>query len=405
MKANNICFMSLSFLPQIGGLVSYIKSFSNYLVQNGAEVQVFSTNSGETSLASVDIIDSVRVRRSDSRIKSYFIKAFTPFVMASRIRRHIRDNLSQISDAELIVVRHVYYAYALLGFKELEGRAIYLAPLLAHKLEMLNSKGAPWIRRCYGVLVSFQLYVMEWAVFRFFGHVAVLSDSKKNEIVSAYGLNTSRISVVPPGVDMDRFMPLREIESRERLITELDPEYAGEKIVLTVCRLVEEKNVSELVKAMSMIKSSAKLYVVGDGPQKRLIELLAAEIGIPVKFFGARNDVEKFYRIANCFVLASFYEGFGHVFLEALSSGCPVVGVKNSPPNSITASEEIIEVGRVGEISSSHQAADLACSINKILENSSVYCSSLCRVHVEERFSWRSHLKSLKVFAERKSAA
>lgn len=392
--------MSLSYLPQVGGLVSYMRSVSNHVVDSGGGVRVYTTNSGDHALHKSDLIDSVLVDRVDSKIKSYFFKLFTPFIVSSRIREQIKKDLPSLKDMDLIVVRHIYYAYALLEFDELRGKSVFLAPLLAFRLEIINSYNASLIRWFYGRLVAVQLYYMEKKVFKTFDKVAVLSSSKRDEINAAFNLSEDRLLISSPGVDMNRFYPEYSDANKCVYLKKLDKNYNGEYTVLTVCRLVEEKNVAELIKAIKLLSFPCKLYVVGDGPQREKLETLAYELGVAVIFFGARKDVEIFYRVVDCFVLASFYEGFGHVYLEALSSGCPVIGVSNNPPETITASDEIIKKNEVGEIALSPKANDLSESITNVRSNARDSTSKICREYVEETFSWQAHLDSLICFVK-----
>jgi len=42
------------------------------------------------------------------------------------------------------------------------------------------------------------------------------------------------------------------------------------------------------------------------------------------------SELAHWYKFALAFVLPSLSEGFGHVYMEALSSGCPVIGTRNT---------------------------------------------------------------------------
>jgi glycosyltransferase involved in cell wall biosynthesis len=69
------------------------------------------------------------------------------------------------------------------------------------------------------------------------------------------------------------------------------------------------------------------LWLVGDGPDRQLLERLANELGIEgrLRFWGRRKDVDKLLSAADIFVLASHNEGLPISVLEACCSGIPVV--------------------------------------------------------------------------------
>ena len=100
--------------------------------------------------------------------------------------------------------------------------------------------------------------------------------------------------------------------------------FLGRKIVLFVGRLVALKNVSTLIKAFACCQQKASLVIVGDGPERTVLEALAKEEGVRVLFTGRLEGDEllQWYNIANVFCLPSYQEAFGAVTNEALLAGC-----------------------------------------------------------------------------------
>ena len=100
--------------------------------------------------------------------------------------------------------------------------------------------------------------------------------------------------------------------------------FLGRKIVLFVGRLVALKNVSTLIKAFAYCQEEASLVIVGDGPERTVLETLAKEEGVRVLFTGRLEGDEllQWYNIANIFCLPSYQETFGAVTNEALLAGC-----------------------------------------------------------------------------------
>ena len=396
LKNKKVVFVSTSYLPSAGGLVSYIAGFSEYLVSQGYEVTVFCSDSKNSKLNRVESIEGVEVHRSDLFKMPLWQKPVTPFVAIKKITQQIKDDFSHFEAADIIVVRHIYYAAALNRFPALAGKVVFIWPLLSWRLELINARTASFVKRMYGYLISFQMKVIEKRVLKNTQNQAVLSISKKEEFLDVYGDKATKVEVLNPGISLSRFSPLVDDDFEHQLASIGAQRNKGEKIILTVCRLVEEKNLEQLITSLISLEGCV-LYIVGDGPLRKRLEGLAKRLDVRVYFFGQRSDVEKFYRVADVFVLASTYEGFGHVYLEALSTGVPIVGVQSSPPKIITATREIIENGVNGRIALSGAASDLTKAISdtlKLKESGKLSPTSL-RSMCSSRYSWEVHLSKI----------
>ena len=74
-------------------------------------------------------------------------------------------------------------------------------------------------------------------------------------------------------------------------------------------------------------RMSAKLLMIGDGPDTAGAFALAQSLGIAddLKFLGNREDVDQILCATDAFLLPSNYEAFGLAALEAMACGVPVV--------------------------------------------------------------------------------
>ncbi|MGD9702117.1 MAG: glycosyltransferase family 4 protein [Acidimicrobiia bacterium] len=142
-------------------------------------------------------------------------------------------------------------------------------------------------------------------------------------------------TVVPPGVDTDRFRPLSEAErreTRERYGLPVDA-----PVVLGVSRLVPRKGFDVAIKAIELLQARVPdvvLAISGSGRDEARLERLAAENGSPVRFLGRvpNDDLPALYGCADVFAMLCRnrwggleQEGFGIVFVEAASAGVPQV--------------------------------------------------------------------------------
>ena len=96
-------------------------------------------------------------------------------------------------------------------------------------------------------------------------------------------------------------------------------------VFLYVGRLVKIKNVDIIIRAFSQLDQNRNiLIIVGDGPESILLKELAKKLSVNILFTGRLegDDLNVWYNIAHCFVLASYQEPFGAVTNEALLAGC-----------------------------------------------------------------------------------
>ena len=121
--------------------------------------------------------------------------------------------------------------------------------------------------------------------------------------------------------------------------------------IITVGRLSKEKGFKDLISVFKKVLvdiPSAKLIIIGDGPQKNELSQHCKKLNISychevskiekssVIFLGYRKNPCRYLSLAKCFVLSSLTEGFSNTTLEALANGTPIIAV-DSPwgPRSI----------------------------------------------------------------------
>ena len=139
------------------------------------------------------------------------------------------------------------------------------------------------------------------------------------------GVPDERITVLPLGVDMERFAPAA------------GPRADGPIRVLTVSRLEPAKGVEDLVIATGLLARRGveiELTLMGDGPLRSRLEWIAGEMGISerVRLPGGVpwTQLQEVYRAHDVFVLASaatriWREQFGFALIEAMGCGLPVL--------------------------------------------------------------------------------
>lgn len=131
---------------------------------------------------------------------------------------------------------------------------------------------------------------------------------------------------------------------------------AGEFLFVCVARLCEQKGQDILLKAFKLAIESglikARVVLVGDGPDRIRLEELAEVLGVRelVDFVGYVADPTEYLVEADCFVLASRWEGFGVALIEALRVGLPIVASDcDFGPRDIVTDEHIGQLVDVGD--------------------------------------------------------
>lgn len=175
----------------------------------------------------------------------------------------------------------------------------------------------------------------EFLVYRSCDHVVATTKEQADLLKEHYDLNDRNISVIPPGIDENRFVPLpkdRVTRAREELDVPPNTIYA-------VGRMAENKGYDLLLQAFkttrNIVPDARLLLAVGAGEnvrdEKKVAKLkgVANRLGIgdQVIWEGYVPDEEMAdrYRAASVFALSSRYEPFGMTAIEAMACGTPTV--------------------------------------------------------------------------------
>ncbi len=152
---------------------------------------------------------------------------------------------------------------------------------------------------------------------------AIAGNQEAAEVLRRKGYRKP-VSVIPQfGVDEEAFAPGPAKEGARPFTVG----YVG--------RLVEEKGVHLLLRAMAGIEGEWELLILGTGPRRGELEKLAGELGIAhrTRFlpFLPSSQLPDFYRRLDLLVLPSltrpnWKEQFGRVLVEAMACGVPVLG-------------------------------------------------------------------------------
>ena len=223
------------------------------------------------------------------------------------------------------------------------------------------------------------------------GAVVVINQYTKN-ILIRNGIKEQLISIIPPGIDIEKFAHT-PFESKNKEKIEL----------LVVCYLIKRKGVDLIIKSLKKVIKENKniiLRIVGDGPQKESLEKLVRKLNLEdfVVFEGfiKNSEIQNYYTKAHIFVNMSRSEGFATVCLEAMASGLAIVSSK------VGGFSDAIENGRNGFLVEQEDYLDLSKKINILLNNHHLISTfgENARARAKKHYDWRKVIipKYLKVY-------
>ena len=166
-------------------------------------------------------------------------------------------------------------------------------------------------------------------------------------LVANWGVNEARIHIVYNAVTLPPATPSN----------------AGSYDLVTVARLVPWKGLADLIEVAGDL--GLRLRIVGDGPLRGELEILAQQRGAQVSFAGhvARDQIPDEIRSARLFVLNSSYEGLPHIVLEAKAAGVAVLA------SAAGGTPETIHHGVDGWLVPVNDKAALVAGIQRLLSD------------------------------------
>ncbi|MCU1346938.1 MAG: glycosyltransferase [Acidimicrobiia bacterium] len=179
---------------------------------------------------------------------------------------------------------------------------------------------------------------------------------------------------VPPGVDVERFVPLGA-DQRGAARARFGLPAEG-RLVVAASRLVPRKGFDTLIRASARLAAThpdVTVAITGGGRDAQRLAALAAELAAPVRFLGRLPDADMpdAYGMADLFAMLCRsrwagleQEGFGIVFLEAAAAGVPQLAGRSGG-----AAEAVVE-GETGSIvDRPHDEVAVAAALGRLLDD------------------------------------
>jgi glycosyltransferase involved in cell wall biosynthesis len=292
-------------------------------------------------LLPADIKVIVVERRSDSLMEK--LRQLTGFIMAVR-RMNPQVIVSMITPCNIMAILSNVFSRTRIIISE----HITLS-------ELIKTKEA-------GKMLYFPTSLLVKSLYRFAHKIIAVSEGVKDDLIQQFNISDYKIEVIYNPLDIDRINEMCIETVRHPFLNDRMP------IVIAIGRLVRQKRFDILIEALSNVLTEidARLIILGDGPDRELLERLVEDLGIPdkVSFEGFQINPYKFLSKAAVFVLSSQREGLPMVILEAIACGIPVVST-DCP----SGPREILENGRCGLLVPVNDVNAIANGIKKLLND------------------------------------
>jgi glycosyltransferase involved in cell wall biosynthesis len=229
--------------------------------------------------------------------------------------------------------------------------------------------------------------ILERLVYRRAQHFIVLSAAFRNVLIDNYAISPDRISIVPGGVDVDRFNVCHsQNAARQHLQLPTD-----RPIALSVRRLARRMGLENLINAWAQVQAQcpdALLLIAGKGPLRSDLQAQIDHLELQehVRLLGFVPDevLPLLYRAADVSVLPTVaLEGFGLTTIESLAAGTPVL---------VTPVGGLPEVVR--DLSSALILPDATTTalasglLTALVQPDVLPAASACRHFAQARYSW-----------------
>ncbi len=323
---------------ETGGMNVYVRDLSREFSRRGIEVDIYTRSQEPTAAYIQQLAEHSRVIQVKAGLEQPYNKNLIYNHLAEFVdgvqKFHRSNGFSKTGGQYDVIFSH----YWLSGLVALELRQLWQTPFVQmfHTLaEMKNQVAQSSAEREPELRLHKEAEIMRVA-----DRLIAATPIEENQMVELYGASPQKISVVPPGVDLDRFRPMDKKQARSYI--DVSPNH---RMILFVGRIQPLKGIDTLIRALALIKQrdptlaqTLCVCIIGgsatpDSELERLeverLNALRASLDIQnlVAFSGAKEQdiLIYYYSAAEMVVMPSHYESFGMVAIEAMACGTPVI--------------------------------------------------------------------------------
>jgi glycosyltransferase involved in cell wall biosynthesis len=373
-----------------GGIEAWIYHVTEELMNQGHEVTLFNIQENTPSDAAPTNVKIVTLK---SHTKLKIIDFYSQVLSLSKQLRHKLTEFDKVWTRSFVIA---WAASKVLG----KNKVVYInaAPYsfygqLPFRVKVNRAKGMIGMLKAISSEISIEIaYSIERKAILRCKNV-YLSYARMNETLQFFKLqaNKSNYFVIPAGVNTSRFVPGNLIKSENEVLK-----------IITVCRLAPDKNIQCIIKAVRILSDKGipvVLTIAGEGAYGITLNNLVCELAIrdKVHMVGRQENIEKWYRENHVFVLPSLYEGFGSVYVEAMSCGLPCIAISNKSKQYSVAADEIIDDNVNGYLMQENDPNELSLYLSNLYFNNALLqeLGRNARKKAVEVFNWKKTVNKI----------
>lgn len=343
-----IALMTNNYKPFIGGVPISIERLAKGLEALGHQVTVFAPTYKEQE-------EEENCVRYASVMQKGFGGTVLPYPMDRRIEQEFRKNsydiihvhhpmligrtavyLSKKYHIPLTFTYHTRYEQYLCYFKGIR--------MLEQGAARGNNQISRWEKNVlYGIQEKCVPAYLK-SFLKHCNHVFAPTAGMKDYLVESCAFAPEKISILPTGVEYNRFEGSQEVKEVVRYRYQAQ----NKPLFISVSRMAHEKNVAFLLHSIASFKKKYakpfRVLLIGDGPNRSEYEELCRTLGIEneVVFTGKvpNQEIAPFYAAADAFLFASKTETQGIVLLEAFAGATPVLALKATGVSDLVVTDE-----------------------------------------------------------------
>ncbi|MEH7380604.1 glycosyltransferase family 4 protein [Bacillus sp. JJ1533] len=359
------------FLPQTGGVGTYIESVKQELVRNGHDVdvlgqspdlkEVYITNSGQS--ISKSIIYPMLSRSISEYYKTNF-PHLDSWIFQKELGRYRFELIASLFDLSQYDVIHTQDVISTIIFQRIKPKHIPLVCTIHG--QMTNELMNLGIIKCEGTDRWHYQMAEELNGLLSADKIIVPTEWMKREIKKNFDI-PSDIYVIP--------YCARNIPSfLEKLETEPDPPVPITKnktIIGCISRLVSYKGHPILIDALKKLKKRRKdfeCWIIGDGPDKDYFQKYSEKKGLTnfIKFLGSRNDVPSLLKKMDIVVLPTLQDNMPFSIIEAQIAGKAICATETG------GIPEMIDSGHNGFLFQKNNSKQLSEQLLMLIQNEKI---------------------------------
>ncbi|MBI4789698.1 MAG: glycosyltransferase [Chloroflexi bacterium] len=391
----NIALLSVHTCPlaalggkETGGLNVYVRELAHELAARGHRVDIF------TRVHNPRLTHSVQ--DSELQVRVFHVPAGNP---ESYNKQHLFESLPEFTrGVQTLVEREnicydVYHShYWLSGWVARELQKRQPAPIV-HMFHTLGAMKNRVASRSANRESKLRVRV-ERDILQFVDCIVAATPHDQQQMIKLYGASENKIAIIPPGVSLNRFHPVKANRPRAY--------FQDKHTILFVGRLDPIKGLDVWFRAMALMMQAhpdwrghvCACVIGGDAddaaiPDTELARLrtLKNDLGLNdvITFMGKRlqESLPSYYASADVVVMPSRYESFGMAALEAMACGTPVVA------SAVGGLSFVVRDGETGFLVPENDPQALANCLGKLLGDSGLRKRlGECGAQVARGYAW-----------------